>query len=333
MKRTSIILLSVMAITACSKTEVNYNDLSEIRLAPVSSMNTKAAVDGTDYPAALDFYLFANAGYDTDADGIADQGETYTDIFLDYAKFTDEADGTENNKVFAGDPTCYWPNVKSLIFAGVSASGNVASLTAEKVNMDFVNNQLTITGYTQPDSGNNDLMWFSKTTPYDKDANAIPVSMKHACAWLEFTFKGDAVTAADGSAWKILDVKVLNVAKKGNATCGESSATWDTLSEEADYIVYDNASGTPLTTAGVTPKDEGKDAVVIPQGQKSIYFKYSFTSQAGQTIEEEKTIELTGDWVSGTHYIYTITIGATEIKIAPSATSWGDPVSTTPTFN
>lgn len=311
-----------MAVLACSKTEVNYNDSSEIRLAPVSSMNTKAAVNGTDYPGALNFYLFANAGYDTDADGAADQDETYTDLFLDYAKFTDAADGTADNKVFAGDPTCYWPNVKSLIFAGVSASGNVADLTAENVNMSFADDQLKITGYVQPDTGNNDLMWFSKTAPYDKDANAIEVSMKHACAWLEFTFKGDAVTAADGSAWKILDVKVVNVAKKGNATCGESSATWDSLSEKSDYVVYSNASGTSLTTAGVTPKDNGKDAVVIPQKQTGIYFKYSFTSQAGQTIEEEKTIELTEDWLSGTHYTYTITIGATEIKIAPSATSW-----------
>lgn len=333
MKKILIAMCAMVAVMACSKTEVNYNDSSEIRLAPVSSMNTKSAVTGTDYPDALNFYLFANAGYDTNANGVADQDETYTDLFLDYAKFTDAADGTTDNGVFAGDPTCYWPNVKSLIFAGVSASGNVDVLTAETVNMDFATDQLTITGYVQPDSGNNDLMWFSKTAPYDKDANAIPVSMKHACAWLEFTFKGDAVTAANGSAWKILEVKVGNVAKKGDATCGESSATWDNLSEQSDYVVYSNAAGTSLTTEGVTPKGEGKDAVVIPQEQTYIYFKYSFTSQAGQTIVEEKTIELTDNWRSGTHYTYTITIGATEIKIAPSTTSWGDPVTATPNFN
>ena len=59
---------------------------------------------------------------------------------------------------------------------------------------------------------------------------------------------------------------------------------------------------------------------------------YEYTSPAGQLIEEVKPgISLAVDavnneWAPGKHYIYTITIKANEILIAPSAQGWGDDV-------
>ena len=61
MKKILFSLCAIAAIAACTKSEVQYEPSGEISFAPVSKLNTKAAVDGTDYPDALNMFVFANA--------------------------------------------------------------------------------------------------------------------------------------------------------------------------------------------------------------------------------------------------------------------------------
>ena len=76
MKKFLFSILAVGAIVACTKSEVNYEDASEISFAPVASTATKAAVygsiDGTTYPENETFYVW---GY---WQGDVPAGSTYT---------------------------------------------------------------------------------------------------------------------------------------------------------------------------------------------------------------------------------------------------------------
>jgi hypothetical protein len=87
------------------------------------------------------------------------------------------------------------------------------------------------------------------------------------------------------------------------------------------------------TAAEYVPADgtEG-NLVVIPQVPGKLTLKYTYKSSTGATITEEvEGIDLKIDadpvvnvWEPGKHYIYTITIKANEILIAPSAGDWTD---------
>lgn len=105
-------------------------------------------------------------------------------------------------------------------------------------------------------------------------------------------------------------------------------------------IVLD-ANGKDVETDGVyvPTANAGGNVVVIPQVPGKLNLTYSYTSTTGDTIEE--TVEgldlalATNDatpptagpakWLPGKHYIYTITIKANEILIAPSVpVDWAD---------
>ena len=75
MKKIFFSLVALAALAACSKYEVEYTDNMELSFAPVSKLSTKAAVADTDYPDALNMYVFANAGLDTDKDNAVENTE------------------------------------------------------------------------------------------------------------------------------------------------------------------------------------------------------------------------------------------------------------------
>ena len=81
------------------------------------------------------------------------------------------------------------------------------------------------------------------------------------------------------------------------------------------------------------------NVVVIPQKPGNLELTYTYNSKADQTITEVFSIEngnapslkLTDDaedddniWEPGKHYIYTVTIKANEILVAPTPVDWTD---------
>ena len=153
MKKIVFSICAVAALAACTKSEVAYETPNEIAFSPVASNVTKSVAgynsgtfDGV-FPTDIDLYVFANAG----TGAVADHDEEYFKNALfewDSTKGTETTQGSpavSTPGAYAGNPPRYWPNVKTLVFAGYSDACNVATLT-QKPSMDFDHNELTITG-------------------------------------------------------------------------------------------------------------------------------------------------------------------------------------------
>lgn len=363
MKKIFFSLVALAALAACSKSEIAYEQTGEIVLSPVTSNTTKSVAgyngntfDGI-FPTGIDLYVFANAG---EAGSAAEQ---HDEPYFRNAKFKWAAGGSldsfdhDNNAetssilttgAYAGEPTRYWPNVKTLVFAGYSDACNIkANLTDDNdettPTMNFATNVLTIPAYTQDNAtytaeGVNDLMWFSRTNPYSKQTAEIVTNMKHACSWITVNVKGNDVTKGK---WILNSLIVTNIAHKGTAECGEASATWDDndldLYDDEDYYnaqtttTFNPAEGTTFTDQYVEYHEgTANNFIVIPQTPTTLEVTYSYNSDTDIVFSETKSISLDYDgvdetnaaWQSGVHYIYNLTITATEILIDPVVVEW-----------
>lgn len=336
MKKIFFSLVALAALAACSKSEIQYEQEVSINFAPVAQNVTKSvagvgtggAYDST-FPTTQDLYIFANA-QEQDADGVlSDEWKT---PYLVNAQFIA---GRLNNGVYEGKEAQYWPNVKSLIFAGYSEACNTEALAYSQnpPTMDFGNNTLVITGYVQDNVnysgvGENDLMWFPcDNNPYTKANGTVPATMKHACSWITIKVVGDDVT---GDNWKLHELKINGLYHTGTATCSATEATWVVSGATSSETVFESTSGVAIAKGtAVAMENLPNNMVVIPQVPTTLDLTYSFTAQSGQTIKEIKkdmTLKYNGDdkWISGKHYTYTITITASEILIAPTVEEWLD---------
>ena len=139
MNRILTSLLTIALLASCAKTEVQYEPAGEISFAPVSKLSTKVALVGTGYPADLDMYIFANAGLPE-----ASAPDGFTEPYFRNALFHRSSDG-----IFSGAPAHYWPNVKKLVFSGVSASGNI-NAQSNAATIEYEQLKLVIDDY-RPD--------------------------------------------------------------------------------------------------------------------------------------------------------------------------------------
>lgn len=337
MKKIIISMMAVAALAACTKSEVQYEPAGEISFAPVAKNVTKSVAgyngdtfDGV-FPTTVNLYVFANASNDA--------GTAWEDPYFANALFKhDPGKGTEGTQshptlgtvattgAYAGQPTRYWPNVKTLKFAGYSDACNVSTLTP-KMNKEFT--ALTINGYVQNNTktaeGANDLMWFPcDGQAYTKQANEIAAQMKHACSWITIKVAGDAVTASN---WTLNSLVVTELVHSGSVVCDATTATWtlDTATADEDYY---NA-GTTFTTEYVKYEKAANNFIVLPQEPTDLKVNYTYTSDATNnlTLTETKSVSLDYDaagtaWQPGVHYIYNVKITATEILIDPVVVDW-----------
>ena len=317
MKKIIFSICFVALAAGCSKTEVNYGEADQIAFAPVAQMSTKAALKDASFGTKQDLYVFANAGLDSNDENTTVDLVECTEAYLRNAKFS----RTDVTKPYTG--AYYWPNVKSLAFAGYVDAGDAKTKTTISDDLKT----MTVTGYIQPDSGNNDLMYFFTEGTHSKaSASTTPVApvMKHACSWLVFNFYGTTQTAG----WKIHELKVINIAKTGTATITANSVVWDEdlIDTDKDYQVYSyNETGTTLSTSAASFTSDD-NIIVIPQLPTELYVKYSYISQANTQIFEEIKVPLTisenSKWAAGYKYTYDVTVTATAIEIKPSANTW-----------
>ena len=354
MKKIFFSLVALAALASCTKSEIAYEQTGEIMLAPVTSNTTKSvagyyenAFDGI-FPTDIDLYVFANA---------AEPGTVafaHDEPYFRNAKFVWASGGSldsfdhDNNAetssiptdgAYAGDPTRYWPNVKTLVFAGYSDACGLSKTTP---TMNFVDNALIIPAYVQDNAtykeeGANDLMWFPRTNPYSKQTSEIVTNMQHACSWITVNVKGDDVTATytEGdpavthTGWTLKSLVVKNIAHKGTTECGETSAVWYGLDNYSDEE-YRATDATFTKDFAEYYKDAANNFIVIPQTPTTLEVTYSYNSDTGIVFSETKSINLDYDgvdganaaWQSGVHYIYNLTITATEILIDPVVVEW-----------
>ena len=352
MNRRLTSLLAIVLLASCAKTEVQYESASEIGFAPVSKISTKAAVPGTEYPTTLPMLVFANAGLPD-----ATYPDGYSEPYFVKAEFVHRS-----NKIFGGNPAYYWPNVKELIFSGVSRSGNIDMLYNAPSRFVYEANEYTvdsqpvtryeieINNYRPREGdetlGSNDLMWFPTTGPHGKTTAAINVEMQHACAWVTINIIGDSVTgveddpdtqANEATTWKVTNVKFNEISLEGDVVLGET-AKWSNLNEVTKTI-YGTTDGHPLTLDYVdyTKIGDYNDLIVIPQPTRTLTIEYKYVSQKGGgpngtdiVITETKDIPLKyndadAPWQAGVHYTYNVIIGTKEILVSPTVDDW-DPV-------
>jgi hypothetical protein len=329
---------------------VAYEPTDEIGFMAVAGNMTKTAVEGTAYPTSLNMFIYAETA---DKELYIENGEFKHKGA--YQTVTGDTQHDKNPNVWAGwdgsdwDPY-YWPNTKKLHFAGYTKSGNV---THAAVDYDFTTETLTIEGYKPGNGVDNDLMFFPLTAYYGKGDKYVPVNMYHTCAWITFLVKGDGVTGITGSTYSVNSLTITDIYETGDLTCTEDNVQWDytanSYPKTATSTVLTNDSNVSLagtytdedTVAPVSAETNVGNTVLLPQVPGKLNLKYSYTSPAGVSVGEEVVLDLgldakveddnTGDnvnktpWEAGKHYIYTITIKANEILIAPSvAVDWTD---------
>lgn len=360
MKKIILSIIAAAATLACTKNEVAYEPTHEIGFTAVAGNMTKAVVDGTTYPTDLNMYVFA---WTTDYVPTEDQNSpNYINNGEFKSKSVTVNQVTKT--LWGGTPNpYYWPNTHNLHFAGYSKSGNVENIK-NNISFNCYSKTLFINGYAPGRSdaaGGNDLMWFASnehtdapTDGYDKTTESVPVNMYHTCAWITFLIKGDSATAG----YTLKDFYMTEIDQTANVKCWTEPTTngtvskieWssntdkvdrDTAPGETRYDITINETAKTLTTSTLniengTSSTTTGNIVVIPQTPGKLNLKYEYQSSTGATIKEEyigeKAIPLTIDnnteynnWLPGKHYIYTITIKANEILIAPTPKPWGDP--------
>lgn len=350
MKKIVLTIMAVAAMTACSKSGVQYETAAEITFAPAAKNITKAAhgdisQKGT-YPTEQKLGVFAN--YGSDAPSANAVVANYTTKFLENVLFS------HNGTAWGAGES--WPANGSLIFAGYAIPEGGAINGNGTYEYDFASDELTIEGYTQSNvpAESFDLGWFNRTSAsynYRNSAStAVPVTLSHALAWVEIQVKGEGTTVGT-KPWRILSLVMNNVYNMGNAVCtgsGAGKAEWKSLSntvgadgkEENAITIY---SGTQqLTENAKVCETDGTDVLVIPQTptevltnkaldvEKSVAtltVTYTYDSPAGDSMPLQTTtvpLVVDGGWKSGYKYVYTLSFKANEILVAPSYNTWAD---------
>ena len=347
MKKIFFSLVAIAALASCSKSEVQYEQTGEIAFSPIASNVTKSVAgyeytpgdkygtfDGV-FPTDINLYVFANAQD-------VEYGNTWNSPYFRNALFKYSSSKGTNAKVdeipttgaYEGDPARYWPNVKTLVFAGVSKACNVNAETAgalPSMSDDFTT--INLPDYTQNNSANtaegtNDLMYFAwdGATAYGKQTAEIPARMQHACSWITINVYGDNVT---NNYWTLNSLFVKELYHTGYAKCSKDGATWPAanLTNKYDEAYYLGSS-----TFNATAKEYATvpyNFIVIPQAPTTLDVTYTYTSDAANniTLTETKNLPLFFDedktaWKSGVHYIYNVKITATEILIDPVVVDW-----------
>lgn len=321
MKKFFFSILAVGAIVACTKSEVKYDDASELSFAPVTSIVTKAnvmgAIDNTTYPTDETFYVW---GY---WQGNVPAGSDNTAFTNPSTYINGQVFKYASGNIWQGrDKSYYWPKTGSMIFACLSPVDapiqgfNPAqhSLAGNAFNFAYKNPSDT--------DKTVDLLWVNNTPSINEGAaiNGVPVKFNHALAWITFKVQGESVTQDGG--FKVNSLTMNDVYTYG-AFNSFGNGSWTNHGDPADYVVFTDANGSQnLTSALVDLENNPKGTLVIPQtGAYTATLVY--TNYLGDTpIVETIELNLGAGWEIGKHYIYNITFSPKEILIAPEVVEW-----------
>ena len=325
---------AVMAIAACTKTEVAPESQREISFEVANGIQTKAT----------------GSVYDNGAFGTYAWFNNTNDFMVN--EEVDKVGGvwkTVNN-------TFYWPKTGSISF--ISYSPFNGNNNAADSNPAITKNSITYTGIT---AGSTDLMYADRATcssnvnevtdsdTADSGFSGVPTVFRHALAKLSFKIKANFIeytdnttTPANTTSWEV----TVNSAKIGGfKTTGDCALalnadgkSWDkpvTTVGTTDYYVWTNLSGATtnqeLVAAPIvlttSPHDlAAASGYVMPQvleagaQQLTMEIHIKTTLSNGKTIEEDfnptidiKDISSLKAWQMNENIVYTINIKPTAI--------------------
>lgn len=326
MKKSLIIALGAIALVACTKTSVSYEQTGEIGFAPVVRKNsTKAAVHGAVQGTAFPKQNIKVFGY---YDKSVEKGNKYTsgnftESYLDGVEFTQKTDGgTWTGK----DYSYYWPKTGSMLFAGYSP------VDFGKVKFSLADNKFSVDTLDQPDfSATKDLLYAGYTTSVL--GGTVQMKFSHALSWVTVKAK-----AAAANEIKITNIKFVGLAAKGYSA---GLPAWS-VKEARELNVFAPTSAFDVPDDTTLVESHKNCGLVFPQilTDAEIVVSYEMNNGAGKWFAQapfvKKLNSLTSGantidkWEAGKHYTYIINFSrigggsgsSNEITIEPSITDW-----------
>ena len=326
MKKSLIIALGAIALVACTKTSVSYEQTGEIGLAPVVRKNsTKAAVQGTAFPNQ-NIKVF---GYYDNSTG---PGSSYADgnFAVEYLPGVEFA---KNGDIWAGanNKHYYWPKTGSMLFAGYSP------VDFAGVTFNLASNTFSVAECPQPEfsaTATKDLLYAG----YGKSVLSGPVAMafSHALSWVTVKAKADAVNQI-----KITNIKFVKLAEKGSST---GLPEWTTTGTK-DITVFNPKEAFDVPADTTLVETNANCGLVFPQtlaDAAAIEVSYQMNNGADQwfaqapfvaqlnSLTSNKGANTINKWEAGKHYTYIINFSrieggsgsSNEITIAPTVNNW-----------
>ena len=321
MKKSLIIALGAIALVACTKTSVSYEQTGEIGFAPVVRKNsTKAAVQGTDFPNQ-NIKVF---GY---YDNSMRVGSSYAsgNFAVEYLPGVEFA---KKGATWAGATTpYYWPKTGSMLFAGYSPVD-----FAGVVTFNLASNTFSVKDCTQPEfSATKDLLYAGYTTSVL--GGTAPMTFSHALSWVTVKAK-----AAAANQIKITNIKFVGLAEKGYSA---GLPAWTVSGTKEQLNVFAPTSAFAVPAAETLVESHENCGLVFPQEltNAEIVISYEMNNGANQWFAQAPFVQKLNllksgantidKWEAGKHYTYIINFSAigepgskNEIKINPSITDW-----------
>lgn len=330
MKKIFYSLLAIVAVTSCVKTnEVESNGI-EIKLTPITKMQTKAnypgAVDGNAYPTSENFDVYAY-WKDTAA------GETFTDGVLYFQNDEEQNSGAEftnRGEYWGGVKKYFWPKVGSLRFAAYSPSH--LNVTHSQTDDTY-----SISGYEQPTETDKtwDFLVAPSTPSYSMmtETDKVIVDFKHALSWITLKVKAQDADAAQ--AFEIKKVTINRIQNKADFSTkmgdgdGIKFEDWTNKSGEESIVVFEGSQMVTETLTDIETNERG--TVIIPQNTTDVTIEFVQHGVNGTTTLPTTSIKLNLDlqpqgtpWVPGKHYNYKLIFSLKEILIKPTVSDWTD---------
>ena len=322
MKKIFFSLLAIAAVASCAKTEAVYEETqSEIKLAPVAALQTKAnvlaAIDGTAYPTAENFDVY---GYYKNVGA----GETYTD---GQSYFGGAVEFTNKGNYWGGVETYYWPKNGALRFAAYSPSS---------LNIEHSQGGDTFSGaYTQPSKTNE--TWDFLVAPTSESYTAmtaaenVSIVFEHALSWITLQVKAKDAAAENVFTIKSVTINDVNTTADFKASMlGQEMVqyeSWSNWATPAEYVVFDGEQG--VTGEAKVIETTAAGTLVIPQTTTKVTVVFDQKGVNGTLDMEDMTVTLDlvldqndEPWKPGYHYTYTLIFGLDEILINPSVDTW-----------
>ena len=322
MKKIFFSFLAIGALASCAKTDAVYEDVqSEIKLAPVAALQTKAnvlaAIDGTEYPTAENFDVY---GYWKNVGA----GEIYTDGASYFGE--EGVEFVNKGNYWGGAKTYYWPKNGALRFAAYSPAD--LDLAHEQVGDVF-----SVDGYVQP--SNTAETWDFLVAPTSESYTAmtaaenVSIVFKHALSWITLKVKAKDAEAAEVFTIKNVTINDVNTTAYFEASMldGIQNEEWKNLGTPVEYVVFDGEQGVTGEAAVIETTTAG--TLVIPQATTNVTVVFDQKGVNGtlDMTNMEVTLDLVLDqddepWKPGYHYTYTLIFGLDEILINPSVEDW-----------
>lgn len=306
MKKLSIVLLSAIALAACSKDVVKDS-----------------------YESAIDFDLAANG---TVLKTVAPTASTLKEFNVwSYTQATEAADrkavmeGITVKNTEAGwtySPKKYWPNEKVLDFYAIAGTDNV-TVSAGSAVVDFAETTTTDQFGEAFDCKNNPSIVYATAMDMTKEtlAGRVTMNFRHAMSQLQFKVKNVSTVESEVSYAPVyftiegLDSKgtyTLPMAASTTADFDEATShgTWTTGVVEGKEnvphrVVVSTEKVGPTETKLITDADDIH--MVLPQ-KKDIKFVVSVNVYQGEFFICNciKKISTSVDWKEGYRYTYTL---------------------------